>query len=170
MADGTFRSDLYYRLKILDLDIPPVRDRREDILPLLRHCLCVVADRHVDLAEYFNRTSLEAAEEYDWPGNVREITMIARRAHLDLKAKGSVAVRLGGGEDESILLTGPRQTDAPLLPEPLLSSSEATDRSRILLALEENGGSRLLAAQALGIGRSTLYRRMQKLGIPTRRS
>ena len=170
VAEGTFRNDLYYRLKILDLDIPPVRERREDILPLLRHCLCVVADRQVDLAEYFNRASLELAEEYDWPGNVREIAMIARRAHLDLKAKGAVAVALDGADGAPVLLTGPHKVEAATTLDPALPASGATERSRILLALEENGGSRLLAAQSLGIGRSTLYRRMEKLGIPTRRS
>jgi DNA-binding NtrC family response regulator len=173
VAEGTFRSDLYYRLKILDLAIPPLRERREDILPLLRHFLSLAAGHHVDLAEYFNRPSLVAAENFEWPGNVREIAMVARRAHIDLQARGRVEVRIPAG-DETLIMTGPRldamEAEAGGMDMVPVKKSDSAERSRILLALEESGGSRVDAAKALGMGRSTLYRRMVRLGIPTRRA
>jgi len=173
VAEGKFRADLYYRLKILDLELPPLRDRHEDVLPLLRHFLSEVANRHVDLAEYFNGPSLAAIEQFDWPGNVREIAMVARRAHVDLVSRGRVEVKIPRDKDSSLVLSGPgllalqenASGDAPVI-----SSSDASERSRLLMALDEAGGNRNAAAKALGVGRSTLYRRMVKLGIPTRRS
>ncbi|MCB1889029.1 MAG: sigma 54-interacting transcriptional regulator, partial [Rhodocyclaceae bacterium] len=189
---GTFRADLYYRLRILDLPLPPVRDRVEDVLPLMRHFLGVAAGHPVDLAEYFNRLSLDLMEAYAWPGNVREIAMVARQAHVSLRALGRVEVKIRQLNLPDLLLTGPQGWDdehgegsatllamraagessvAPAAVEPTagLTHSEVVERSRILMALEENGGSRNLAAKRLGIGRSTLYRRMEKYGIPTRR-
>ena len=173
VAGGQFRSDLFYRLKILDLELPPLRERREDILPLLRHFLSESAGRPVDLAEYFNRPSLDLAEQCDWPGNVREIAMVARRAHLDLQSRGRVEVKIPSSA-EAVVLTGPRLARMAAAAgepnSPLPNQSSASERSRILIALEESGGSRIRAAKSLGMGRSTLYRRMEKLGIPTRRS
>ncbi len=78
VAEGSFRADLYYRLRILDLPLPPVRQRSDDILPLMRHFLGVAANRTVDMSEYFNRASIVALEEYPWPGNVGSIAMVAR--------------------------------------------------------------------------------------------
>jgi len=173
VAEGKFRADLFYRLKILDLELPPLRDRHEDVLPLLRHFLSEGANRHVDLAEYFNGPSLAAIEEFDWPGNVRQIAMIARRAHVDLISRGRVEVKIPRDKDSSLVLSGPGllalQASAGS-EKPLMTSSDASDRSRLLMALDEAGGNRNAAAKALGVGRSTLYRRMVKLGIPTRRS
>ena len=177
VKQGRFRADLYYRLRILDLPLPAVRDRSEDILPLMRHFLCVAAKRTVDLSEYFNRPSLEAIESYEWPGNVREIAMIARQAHVALQAFGRVDLKLRRNDQPDLRLAGPGLLAAAeadggetsVAAAVTVNQSEAAERARILLALDEAGGSRNLAAQALGIGRSTLYRKMEKYGIPTRR-
>ena len=171
VAEGRFRADLYYRLRTLELDIPPLRERPEDVLPLLRHFLSLAAGRHVDLAEYFNRRSLAALARHEWPGNAREIAIVARRAHLALSARGRVAVAVARDDGTQLLADGPGEAPAAMtLSAPAgLSASEAAERTRILLAIEENGGSRQLAARALGLGRSTLYRRMARLGIATRR-
>jgi transcriptional regulator with PAS, ATPase and Fis domain len=183
VQEGAFRADLYYRLRILDLPLPAVRDRSEDILPLMRHFLGVAAGRPVDLAEYFNRPSLAALEEYDWPGNVREVAMVARQAHVARRALGRVDMRIRQHDGPELRLSGPgllameaaaqpeAASDVVLLSEGAvaLSQSDVVERSRILLALDEAGGNRNTAAKALHIGRSTLYRKMVKLGIPTRR-
>ncbi len=169
VSEGRFRSDLYYRLSILGLQIQPLRNRREDILPLLRHFLSLAAGRHVDLAEYFDRESLVRAELYDWPGNAREVAMVARRVHFELSARGRVDLDLGSDELGGPRLSGPRAPDAGAKLCSIAPGSDSAERARILMALEENGGSRMHAARMLGIGRSTLYRRMEKLGIPTRR-
>ncbi|MDX2473588.1 MAG: sigma 54-interacting transcriptional regulator, partial [Candidatus Krumholzibacteria bacterium] len=177
VKDGTFRADLYYRLRILDLPLPPVRERGEDILPLMRHFLCVAAQRPVDLAEYFGQASLVAMEAYDWPGNVREIAMVARQAHVGLQALGRVDMKIRRhdqadlhlGGHELLAMEAAAGESAPEEVVPVLSQSEMVERSRILVALDEAGSNRNNAAKALGIGRSTLYRKMIKFGIPTRR-
>ena len=170
VAEGRFRADLYYRLQTLELDIPPLRDRAEDVLPLLRHFLSLAAGRHIDLAEYFNRRSLGALARHDWPGNAREVAMVARRAHLALTTTGLVQVAVARADGSTLLADGPGDVAAETSPPPAdLSSTESAERARILLAIEENGGSRLLAARSLGMGRSTLYRKLSRLGIATRR-
>ncbi|MBE0567386.1 MAG: sigma 54-interacting transcriptional regulator, partial [Krumholzibacteria bacterium] len=97
VAAGLFRADLWYRLRILELDLPPVRERPEDVRPLLRHFLSLAAGRPVDPAEIFDPESLAAAEAWSWPGNVREIAMIARRAHVEQQSRGSVRLDLVDG-------------------------------------------------------------------------
>ncbi len=177
VKNGTFRADLYYRLRILDLPLPPVRERGEDILPLMRHFLCVAAQRPVDLAEYFSQASLAAMEAYDWPGNVREIAMVARQAHVGLQALGRVDMKIRRhdqadlhlGGHEPLAMEAAAGESAPEEVVPVLNQSEMVERSRILVALDEAGSNRNNAAKALGIGRSTLYRKMIKFGIPTRR-
>ncbi len=170
VADGRFRADLYYRLQTLELDILPLRERPEDVLPLLRHFLSLAAERQVDLAEYFNRRSLAELSRHDWPGNAREVAIVARRAHLGLSTRGSVQVAVPRADGPSFLAEGPHDTPVPPPPAPAgLTAEETAERTRILLAIEESGGSRLHAARTLGMGRSTLYRKLTQLGIATRR-
>jgi len=172
VEQGEFRSDLYFRLKVLELNVPPVRERREDILTLLRHFLGLAVGRPVEPVEFFDRLSLDHLLMYDWPGNVREIAMVARRAAMEMKIKGRVCMDLNQeGKGKLVLTSGDRaQWNYPdeleRVPAGKLLKSE---RARILLTLEECGGSRIEAARKLGVGRSTLYRRMEKLGIPTRK-
>jgi DNA-binding NtrC family response regulator/tetratricopeptide (TPR) repeat protein len=163
VARGTFRADLYYRLKILELKIPPVVDRKEDILPLLRHFLSQLNGRQVNLAEYFNGRSLELMQRYDWPGNVREIAMVASQARVQKDSCGRVCIEVGSFDSETVLLSGPGQDDMVPLDDETLDTTDG--RSRILLALAETEGNRARAARNLGVSRSTLYRRMEKLGI-----
>lgn len=190
VRDGRFRADLYYRLRTLDLPLPPVRDRCEDILPLMRHFLCMAAKRPVDLREYFNQATIDALEAYDWPGNVREIAMVARQSHVAFSALGRVELKIKRPGQAELWLTGPGlvameaaagDTPEPVIVTPVvaepetvtpplpLTHSETVERARILVALDEAGENRNEAARALGISRSTLYRKMEKYGIPTRR-
>lgn len=163
VARGTFRADLYYRLKILELRVPPMVERREDILPLLRHFLSQDAGRQVNPAEYFNNGSLELMEQYDWPGNVREIAMVASQARVQKASSGRVCIEIGRFDGRTLMLTGPEQSGQGV---PAGRSEEPADRrTRILLALAETDGNRAEAARMLGVSRSTLYRRMEKLGI-----
>lgn len=172
VAEGSFRADLFFRLKILELEIPPVRERPEDILLLMRHFLSLAANRPVELSEYFNRPSITYLEEYDWPGNVREVAMVARRAHVFLSTKGYVELGLAVGDGQSLMLTGPgllaaAATEGSGSAPP--TTRENVERTRIMMALDQCDGNRLEASRLLGIGRSTLYRRMEKLGIPAKR-
>jgi DNA-binding NtrC family response regulator len=136
----------------------------------MSHFLAMAAGRNVDVGSYFNGPSQRAILDYEWPGNVREIAMVARRAHVDLMARGTVDMRLERDGDKALVLTGPGEAAEPGLEHDyVMEGYDAAERSRILLALEANGDNRILAAKSLGIGRSTLYRRMVKLGIPRRR-
>ena len=104
---------------------------------------------------------------------VREIAMVARRAHMDLKSRGRVEIKIPRDKDSSLVLSGPglmAMKEAAGGAQPILTSSDARERSRLLMALDEAGDNRNAAAKALGVGRSTLYRRMVKFGIPTRRT
>lgn len=176
VAAGRFRADLYYRLKILELKLPPLTDRIEDILPLLRHFLTVVSGQRVELGEFFNQESLDRMLQYDWPGNVREIAMVARQARIQKESRGQVRVELGSPEEQPWCFEGPGgvsetpdSAQVRLRVVPGGRSSRGADvetgRSRILLALAETDGNRAEAARRLGVSRSTLYRQMDKLGI-----
>ncbi len=165
VAQGKFRADLYYRLKILALKLPKVTERKEDVLPLLRHFLSIAAGRSVEPSEYFSRESLEQMQYYTWPGNVREISMVARQARVQMASTGQVCVEVGRLENESLFFTGPRQVatfSTPLVP------SEGISRSRIMLALANAHDNRAEAARVLGVSRSTLYRHLVKMGIATK--
>ncbi len=161
VARGRFRADLYYRLKILELRLPPIAERREDIVPLLRHFLSDGAGRPVQPTEVFNRASLELMQDYAWPGNVREIAMVARQAKVQLASRGQVRVDVGLPGGDRLSFSGPQTTAAPAPP----ASAGPLARGSILLALAETDGNRAEAARRLGVSRSTLYRRMDKLGI-----
>ncbi len=169
VAEGRFRADLYYRLKILELKIPPLRERREDILPLLRHFLAEAEGCAVDVAKYFNATSLDRIQCHQWSGNVREIAMVARQARVQLMSRGSVCVELEDADGHPVFLTGPEmdsRSHGPRMSGVFTPSVHSVmGRSRILMALTEAEGNRAEAARQLGVSRSTLYRRMEKLGI-----
>jgi two-component system NtrC family response regulator len=164
VAEGRFRADLYYRLKILELRLPPLTERSEDVLPLLGHFLQQAEGRHVELTDYFGHDSLARMKEYAWPGNVREVAMVARQARVQLASRGRVEVEVGSN-GSAVVFTGPAANAA----EPPRSESAARfgvdPRTRIMLVLAETDGNRAEAARRLGVSRSTLYRRMEKLGI-----
>ncbi len=169
VATGRFRADLYYRLKILELKIPAVRERREDILPLLRYFLSEGEGHPVELSRYFNEAGLDRIQCHLWPGNVREIAMVARQAQVQLASRGSVCVELENADGHPVFVTGPGA--GPATEPTVLTRGEGPvargvlSRARILMALTEVEGNRAAAARKLGVSRSTLYRRMEKLGI-----
>jgi DNA-binding NtrC family response regulator len=138
IRNGTFREDLYYRLNVIELEVPGLADRPRDILPLARHFL---DDRH-----RLGANAEQALLAYSWPGNVRELQNAIRRACL-LSPTDEI-------EAETLDL------DLDLAaPEPDVSEQEVRQ------ALDEHGGVIAKAARALGISRQALYRRMEKFGI-----
>ncbi len=163
---GRFREDLYYRLAILEIPLSPLRERPEDIRPLLDHFLSLSAGRQVTAERYFNEISLKLLAKYGWPGNVREVALVARRAHISMQTAGRVEIEVGSGEDAMVLL-GHGQVAAKAAAAGSMADGEADalGRARILLALEETKGNRAAAARLLGVARATLYRRLTKLGL-----
>jgi DNA-binding NtrC family response regulator len=160
VAAGRFRKDLYYRLRVVELTVPPLRERREDILPLARVFL-------VDAARQLGRSTpaLEAEvadqlQRHDWPGNVRELRNAMERV---------VALSRGARVELEDL---PEDVRAAL-PVPALTGGvralEEVEREYILAVLAHNGGNRTRTAQELGIGATTLYRKLKSYERETRR-
>ena len=166
VADGDFREDLYYRLAILAIPLPPLRHRSADVIPLFDHFLSEAAGRKVTSDRYFNHVSRRLLEKYHWPGNVRELTVIARRAHIALMRHGRVELEVGTGAS-AMVITGPEQAAAAASGsgDDLSAPTPSLSRAHILLALEEAGGNRSEAARMLGVSRTTLYRRLSRLGL-----
>jgi DNA-binding NtrC family response regulator len=141
IRDGRFREDLYYRLNVIELELPPLSRRREDILPLARHFLGV--------ARELSPEAERALVRHSWPGNVRELQNVIRRACLLSSTPTIAAHALGLPAAEQVDPTG----------EPAL------DRAAVEQALERAAGVVAHAARDLGLSRQALYRRMEKLGI-----
>jgi transcriptional regulator with PAS, ATPase and Fis domain len=151
---GRFRQDLNYRLKVLELELPPLRERPDDIVPLLDHFLSRFCGGPTSAWTYFGESSIRALQQYSWPGNVREILMVARRAHIGLATEDRVHVQIVTN-GTSLTLTGPG-ADTPRGP---------ATRRRVLAALADANGNKAEAARRLGVSRQTLYRWLRRLGI-----
>ncbi len=171
VADGRFRSDLYYRLNVFPLVLPPLRERRDDIPPLVRHFTQRFARRMGRRIETIPSAVMEALVRYPWPGNIRELQNVIERAVI-LSPGSSLQVPLGdlekdeGGrmKDEEDMAALPSSAFI-LHPSKTLADAE---REHILGALRETGwvvGGPKGAAARLGMKRSMLYWKMKKLGI-----
>lgn len=158
VADGRFRSDLYYRLNVFPLVIPPLRDRTDDIPPLVRHFTQKFARRMGRRITTIPAAVMEALVRYDWPGNIRELQNIIERAVI-LSSGASLQVPLGD------VPPAVSHTPSPTVEAATLTEVE---RHHILTALRETdwviGGPKGAAAR-LGMNRSMLYWKMKKLGI-----
>jgi formate hydrogenlyase transcriptional activator len=161
VADGRFRSDLYYRLNVFPLVLPPLRERRDDIPRLVRHFTQQFARKMGRRIETIPTAVLEALVHYPWPGNVRELQNVIERAVI-LSPGPSLQV------PPADLQSTDTQTLAPTSAAVTLADAE---REHILGALRETGwvlGGPEGAAARLGMKRSTLYKKMKKLGISRR--
>jgi two-component system response regulator FlrC len=157
VAEGRFREDLYYRLNVFPLEIPPLRRRRADILPLARHFLTACAG-------VVGRTgfSLSAAAEaeltvYDWPGNIRELSNVMQRAMI-LAAEGRIEPRHLMLPSTSRVSPAAREPQAETKPTQIRDMEKAV----IIETLARLGGSRKRTAQELGISERTLRYKLQK--------
>ena len=153
LRHGSFRQDLFFRLNVIELAVPPLRDRRVDILPLARRFLWQLASpgqpprRLTDAAQ-------ETLRGHDWPGNVRELMNRVQRGILVGTGPELTPQDLGFGG-------GP--------PLPVAAAGTGPERERLEQVLIESGGQVSRAAQRLGVSRQALYRRMEKLGISLER-
>jgi DNA-binding NtrC family response regulator len=162
VKEGRFREDLYYRLNVVTINIPALRDRREDITDLARHFLSKYAAETGKHIEGIESRAVEMLVRYDWPGNVRELENIMERAVV-LEKTGMVTptslpvpLRL---EDEDKGLKIPDGTGN------LTDVLEDLERQLIVKALKDHGGSQTAAAVALGLKRSTLRYKLEKYGL-----
>lgn len=156
---GSFRSDLYYRLNVIQLHLPPLRDRREDV-PLLANYFLGRGNGDGDGHQLADDTLL-ALSEYDWPGNVRELENALERAVVVSPG----AVIRPDALPERVLEAAPVRLGATeLSPNPTM---EVVEQAYILWVLESEGGNKSRAAEVLGIDPSTLYRKLNRYGIDT---
>jgi DNA-binding NtrC family response regulator len=153
VAEKRFREDLLYRLNTVEIRVPPLRDRREDIALLANHFLRQTADRYGKPMRDFSADAMRALLDHSWPGNVRELRHVVERAVL-LAPGATVTV------DDLELRTKPG--GAPPLEDMTLEDAE---RWLITRALQRHDGNVSRAADALGVSRSALYRRLQQFGI-----
>jgi DNA-binding NtrC family response regulator len=153
VAAGRFREDLLFRLNTIEIHLPPLRERREDILPIALHCLKRSAARYRKPLTGFDRGAIEALHAHTWPGNVRELDHAVERAVL--LASGEV-VRAGDFALEAAT------SSAASLEEMTL---EDVERVLIQKALARFGGNVSQAAKTLGLSRSALYRRLKAHGL-----
>ena len=158
---GRFRSDLYYRLNVFPIVVPPLRERREDIAPLVDHFLLSVAARQGLHPPVLGKGVMEALTAYRWPGNIRELRNVIERCML-LADAGVIEIRslppeIGGDSNSR-----PSYTAASDGGESMLAQQE---REMILNTLKETGWNQSAAARILGIKRETLRYRMQKFGL-----
>ncbi len=163
VAQGNFRIDLYYRLNVIPLNLPPLRERTEDIPLLVDHFLKKFCpeDYKGNLGGFLEDSALRTLQTYEWPGNVRELENVIERASIiregdrirvsDLPAElgDPVAAEVSGGN----LTVGGQVT------------LEELEKAHILAVLEATGGARKQTSEILGINASTLYRKLKKYGV-----
>jgi formate hydrogenlyase transcriptional activator len=157
VAEGRFRSDLYYRLNVFPLVLPPLRERRQDIPRLVRHFTQRFARRLGRRIETIGAEVMDALVGYAWPGNIRELENLIERAVI-LSPGPTLQVSLGE-------LKPPAAGDVPVVPRLTLAEAE---RDHVLAALRAANwvvGGPDGAAARLGLTRSSFYRAMKKLGI-----
>ncbi len=172
IRQGRFREDLYYRLKVIDIPVPPLRERREDIPELAMHFLNLYAQRCDKAVTQIDDDALAALKSYSWPGNIRELENVMERSVV--VAEGSVITLQELPEE----LNAPPKTheviewhddeDVLVGPKGILAEREERshkERERLVRALTAARGNKAEAARALGLARSTLLSRLKKYGL-----
>lgn len=153
IKEGKLRQDLYYRISTISIDLPPLRSRREDILPLANSFLKRFAAQAGRVLTGFTPAAAEKLRRFDWPGNVRQLQNEVQRAVL--MCEGQVVDEA----DLSIATPRPEEEDTNL------TLMEGVERNTIVQTLKETGGNKLETAKRLGIGRQTLYNKIKAYGI-----
>ena len=153
IRDGRFREDLLFRINTVEIRLPPLRERREEILELANAQLERKATQYARTVKGFDAGALAALQQYAWPGNVRELNSVVERSLL-----------LAGGDEigAADLRLSAARAGPPSLED---MSLEDAERALIRSAIKRNGGSVQAAAEALGLSRSAMYRRLEKLGL-----
>ena len=164
VAEGRFREDLYYRLAVVPVDVPPLRDRHEDVPTLIEHFLVRCAERLERAPAELDANAMQLLEQYSWPGNVRELENVVTRASV---LQGDTPIT--ADELRRWLLTDPSESRSTDLGDiPVGMSLQEMERKLIEATLERCGGHRANTAKALGIGVRTLTTKLRQYGYAPR--
>jgi len=162
--EGHFREDLYYRINVVNIELPPLRERIGDIPLLAEHFLAKYLEKSKKKIDGFSSEAIELMQRHNWPGNVRELENCVERAVV-LCRKSTIgpddlppAVLKGAGMAAELTVSA----DKPMTLENAMAGPE---KQIIITALQANNGSRQAAARQLGINRTTLYKKMKKYGL-----
>jgi DNA-binding NtrC family response regulator len=162
---GTFRSDLYYRMHVIAFRLPPLRERPQDISPLVRGMVAKYGTRFGKKIHTVHQEAMRAFELFPWPGNIRQLENVLQQAVLtcagDELRLQHLPPMIHTIRPEQALHTA----NGTAAPGTLEHNRETTERAAILRALEKVGFSRTRAAQSLGVSRVTLYKKMKKYGL-----
>lgn len=166
VKQGLFREDLYYRLNVLTIDIPPLRERKEDILELTHCFLNEFSISYHRFIKHIPQDVLLDLLHYSWPGNIRELRNTIERLVV-FAADGSVKrddlpMSISSSKHKA---DPPLQEEIPNVIQTLQKELEVHERQIIINALELEKGNKLAAAKRLGLSRATLYNKMNKLGF-----
>jgi len=160
IGKGEFREDLFYRLNVVDMEIPSLRQRREDIPLLAQHFLQFFAARNHKEIKGFTPQAMDNLIRYDWPGNVRELMNAVERAivlaHSDYLSDNDFPIIAG-----SELINNEAATDIPPIIEDGATPLEEVEKATILKTMEACGGNKSEAARRLGITRKTLHKKLK---------
>ncbi len=159
--DGRFRQDLLFRLNTVEIELPPLRERREDIMLLVEHFVAFYAKKYGKPARTIPSEVAAALEQYDWPGNVRALRHAAERAVILADGQGFTV------EDFSLSRGAAARPSAPAPTQPARDdlNLERAEKQMVEQALKKHSYNISLAAAELGLTRASLYRRMEKHGL-----
>lgn len=153
IREGKLREDLYYRISAISVHLPPLRERRDDVMPLANSFLRRYAAQAGRMINGFTPTASEVLKKFDWPGNVRQLQNEVQRAVLMCED------RLVDTKDLSVTADTEEET------WPSMTLMEGVERNTIIQMLQETGGNKVETAKRLGIGRQTLYNKIKAYGI-----
>jgi two-component system nitrogen regulation response regulator NtrX len=166
---GRFREDLYFRLSVVPIFVPPLRERQEDILLLADHFMAEFAREYGRRVKTLDASARIALQQYPWPGNVRELRNVIERLMIMVPGDAISAPALTFLDPSG--LTRPAQIDATTERRTLHEARDQFERDLILRTLAEQQGNMSRTAEVLGVERSNLYRKMKAFGLaPARRA
>ena len=169
IQEGGFREDLYYRLNVVPIEVPPLRQRRSDLRDLVSHIIEKFRERLGKDIKGVEPQALDALIAYDWPGNIRELENVLERTILFCEGPqigvGDLPDVIRGGVPQTVAASSALPDEGASLKDAVRAETERVERQMILAALDETGGNVTHAAKKLQISRKSLQNKMKELGL-----
>ncbi|MBI9071592.1 MAG: sigma 54-interacting transcriptional regulator [Melioribacteraceae bacterium] len=157
LKNGTFREDLYYRLNVIPIEVPPLSARMDDLIPLINHFLSKYSILYNKEIKEVDEETIETLSSYDWPGNIRELENVIEYAFVRANKEKSIS------KDKLPLIL--RNNKAKFVPQTNFIRSSDFDKNEMIEILKRNKWNKTAVAKELGIGRTTLWRKLKTLGL-----